>query len=94
MTQALFYGLIRTVAALVRGLPLRVGYRAACLIADVTFLVWVRGRRDMTGNMSQVLGGGPGVRGLARQALRNYVKYLVDFLIQRVLDLSQALVKR
>ena len=65
---------------MVRALPLRLAYWFACRIADVTFLVWRRGRRDMTANMAQVIGEAPKVHWLARHALRNYVKYLVDFL--------------
>ncbi len=80
MTGTLLYGLIRCAAALVRVLPLRLAYAAACLTADVTFLLWRRGRRDMIANMAQVLGSRPGVPWRARHALRNYLKYLVDFL--------------
>lgn len=83
MTETLLYGLTRSVAALSRVLPIRLAYSFACFIADVTFVLWRRGRADMTANMAQVLGGGPPrprVRWLARHALRNYAKYLVDFL--------------
>src|SRR5439155_9878245 len=61
---------------------LRIAYAPAATIADLTFLLWRRGRRDMTANMAQVLAGAPSseVRLTARHALRNYIKYLVDFL--------------
>src|SRR2546428_11844832 len=80
--DVLLYGLIRGAGVFARAFPLSLAYALALLIADITFVLWRRGRRDMTANMAQVLAGAPTseVRLTARHALRNYIKYLVDFL--------------
>lgn len=64
-------------------LPLRIGYTCACLIADITYLAWPRGRTYARENMAYVLGDSADRRTIertARQSLRNYFKYLVDFI--------------
>ena len=65
-------------------LPSKVGYSLASIVADITYLAWPRGRNNARRNMLQVLGGEIGqstVDRLARQSLRNYCKYLVDFVL-------------
>lgn len=77
------FGAIYLCALLAHLLPLHIGYFLADRIADLTFLVWRRGRHNMIDNMRHVLGPS-GTLGraefLARRALRNYLRYLVDFL--------------
>ncbi|MBI2865222.1 MAG: lysophospholipid acyltransferase family protein [Chloroflexi bacterium] len=76
------YWLFRLCAFAARRVPRTLGYRMASLVADLIYLVW-REKRDITiENMTHVVGanGGPdAAKRLARESLRNYGKYLVDF---------------
>lgn len=77
------YALVQAAAWLVQRLPLSWDYALADRIADLAFWAWPRGRRNMTDNMRHVLGPAAPVaeaRRTARRALRNYLRYLVDFL--------------
>ncbi|MEK7216781.1 MAG: lysophospholipid acyltransferase family protein [Chloroflexota bacterium] len=79
----ILYGVVRLVGLLLHGLPLTAGYFIADRIADTTFVFWRRGRANMIDNMAHVLGAGApraAAADLARRALRNYLRYLVDFL--------------
>jgi len=70
-------------------LPLKVGYACASFVADIVYLAWPRGRACARENMARVLGDGADARTidrLARQSLRNYCKYLVDFIRFPLLD--------
>lgn len=64
-------------------LPLRAGYSLASLVADIAYFAWPQGRAYARQNMARVLGRDADprtVERLARQSLRNYCKYLVDFI--------------
>ena len=64
-------------------LPERVGYALASRVGDLTYLVWRDGRRSLRENMASVAGANAAARTvdrLARQSMRNYCKYMVDFL--------------
>ena len=64
-------------------LPPKFGYLLACLIADIVYLVWSRGRARLKENMTHVLGNQASeeeIKRAARGAFRNYGKYVVDFL--------------
>lgn len=82
----LLYWLARFCAAVLQRLPVRLGYALADRLADVAFLLWRRGRTNMMDNVAHVLGPEASqetVRTIARKALRNYARYLVDFLCVR-----------
>lgn len=77
------YWLWRIATLIWCALPLKVGYGCATIVADVAYLGWRRGRINARQNMAVVLGKGadPGtVDRVARQSLRNYCKYVVDFI--------------
>ena len=77
------YLLFRLCTFIWQRLPLKVGYTLACLLGDITYFAWPRGRRHTNENMRHVLGPqaqGRQVARMARQSLRNYMKYLVDFI--------------
>ncbi len=77
------YVVVRLMGLLAHSFPLGAGYFIADRMADATFLCWRRGRANMIDNMAHVLGPGTsptGATDLARRALRNYLRYLVDFL--------------
>lgn len=79
----ILYLLVRCLSFLLQRIPLAISYPSASLAADLAFLLWRRGRANMIDNMARVLGAGASrlrTRTLARRALRNYAKYLVDFL--------------
>lgn len=66
-----------------RYLPLAVGYRLADFVGDLTYLAWPKGRLYARTNMRRVLGDDVSrgaVNRAARQSLRNYCRYLVDFI--------------
>ncbi|MFH1487027.1 MAG: lysophospholipid acyltransferase family protein [Chloroflexota bacterium] len=66
-----------------RIIPLKVGYRLADFVGDLTYLGWPKGRRYAIENMRRVLGitaDRRSVHEVARQSLRNYCRYLVDFI--------------
>ena len=79
----ILYWLIRGLGFLLQRLPISIGYQLADLTADATFVLWRRGRGNMIANMGRVLGKNAAdepVRTAARKALRNYIRYLVEFL--------------
>ncbi|HLE80339.1 MAG TPA: hypothetical protein VJA25_03510, partial [Dehalococcoidia bacterium] len=66
-----------------RVLPLEVGYTCATWVADIAYLAWPRGRMWARRNAARLLGDNADektVDAMARQSLRNYCKYLVDFI--------------
>lgn len=77
------YWLWRISGLIWRNLPPKVGYACATFVADIVYLAWPRGRNCARENMARVLGEGANAKTvdrLARQSLRNYCKYLVDFI--------------
>lgn len=79
----IIYWLVRACSFLLASLPLPAAYALACRAADFTFLFWREGRANMIDNMAHVLGpeaSAQTVRATALKALRNYAKYLVEFL--------------
>lgn len=77
------YWLWRISSLIWQKLPPSVGYACASFLADIAYLAWPRGRACARENMARVLGHGADARTvdrLARQSLRNYCKYLVDFI--------------
>ncbi|MSQ15120.1 MAG: hypothetical protein EXR50_04565 [Dehalococcoidia bacterium] len=74
---------IRLCTFALRRIPLGASYGFARVIADITFLLWRRGRANMLDNMSHVLGANATqreVREMAKRSLRNYAKCMVDYL--------------
>lgn len=64
-------------------LPTSLSYLLACAVGDVLYLVWARGRRSVKENVAAALGSGANpsvVRRIARQCMRNFCKYAIDFL--------------
>ncbi|MBI4216221.1 MAG: lysophospholipid acyltransferase family protein [Chloroflexi bacterium] len=64
-------------------LPPKVGYALADIVGWGTYRLWHRGRRFSRISMAQALGPGAAARDidrLAGRAMRNYCKYLVDFM--------------
>lgn len=74
----------RVSSTAVQALPVGISYRAASLVADVVFYaVWREKRRIVIENMRHVLGPRASsrmVQAAARRSVRNYAKYVVDFL--------------
>lgn len=76
------YYLIRLGELLTAVLPMRVSYALAVTIADAMYVTWRMLRQQIATNVQQVLGEGADAAAVAqitRGVLRNYVKYLVDF---------------
>ncbi|MBM2827048.1 MAG: lysophospholipid acyltransferase family protein [Dehalococcoidia bacterium] len=74
---------IKSCSLLFKRLPLKVTYALACFLADFVFLFWRRGRKNILDNMAHVLGpqaDKEAVRRVGKLSLRNYAKYIVDFL--------------
>lgn len=74
---------LRTVSYVAARLPLPVVYTLATFIADWVFPLIRHKRRNALDNMAQVLGPDASpelVRRTVRAAVRNYARYLVDFL--------------
>lgn len=77
------YWLIVWLSFLTRILPLRVSYAITVALSTIIYICWPELRKSVMENMRQVLGDNAEeeqVRRLARSTLRNYFKYLVDFL--------------
>lgn len=77
------YWLFRLSCAWWGRLPPKVGYALADMVGWGTYRLWHRGRRYSRIGMAQVLGPGASahtVDRLAERAVRNYCKYLVDFM--------------
>jgi len=78
----ILYWLLRLGRPLWQRLPQSVAYFLASGLADLSFLCWRRLRRTTMANLRPVLGPHAEHRAVvqaARQSLRNYGKYLVDF---------------
>lgn len=76
------YYLIRGGEILTSVLPMRVNYAVATAAGDALFYTWRVLRRQVSANVAQVLGEGASEREVSRvtrAVLRNYMKYLVDF---------------
>lgn len=74
------YWLVRVGARLARRVPVRVSYALATAGADLAFALARGIRTRTTENFRWVLGPSGDPDGAARASLRNYAKYLVDFL--------------
>lgn len=65
-----------------RVFPIRLGYALAHVVGYIVFRLWRRGRTCLRENMGHVLGSGASreeIDRLAKAALRNYLKYLLDY---------------
>ena len=79
----ILYWLVRLCSSILQRLPLSLAYAVGDRAANLTFLFWCRGRINMIDNMAHVLGPTASrrtVRNTAARALKNYLRYLVDFL--------------
>lgn len=77
------YWLVKLLGALCRVLPPKISYAVASWGADITYLLWSKGRAGLQQHLAQILDGDvreEETRRKARQVLRNYYKYAVDFL--------------
>ena len=76
------YWCFRLIIFLGRLVPTRVGYVVAPIIADVCYIFYRGGRRGLYENLGRVLGTSDRrVLGrVARRSLRNFSKYVVDFI--------------
>lgn len=77
------YLVIRVGAVLSRLLPRSWRYLIAAAVGEAVLLVWGTKRRIVRDNMAQVTGlssRDPRVRLLAKRSMRNYCKYLIEFL--------------
>ncbi|MBI4295224.1 MAG: lysophospholipid acyltransferase family protein [Chloroflexi bacterium] len=77
------YWLLKFLGMLCRVLPPGISYALACGVADVTYLLWAKGRANLRQHLMQVLGDDvqqDETGRKARQVLRNYCKYGVDFI--------------
>jgi lauroyl/myristoyl acyltransferase len=77
------YLVIRVCAFLSRIIPRSWRYLIGTAVGDVVFFVWPSKRRVVVNNMATVLGMSPRdpqVRRLALKSMRNYCKYLIEFL--------------
>ena len=79
-TGVLFYWLVRLGSRLVPRVPRRVSYALAAAGADVAFALWRGIRERTTENFRWVLGSGGDPAAAARASLRNYARYMIDFL--------------
>ena len=83
------YIIIHVGAFLSRYIPRRWRYFIGAAIGDAVYLAWSRKRRVLRQNMAIVLGrdvNDPEVARIARTSMRNYLKYLVEFLELPVLS--------
>jgi KDO2-lipid IV(A) lauroyltransferase len=83
------YLVIQIGAFLSRIIPRPWRYRIAAAVGHAVFLLWAEKRRITVLNMATVLGRDPRdpeVRRAALQSMRNYCKYLVEFLELPILD--------
>jgi len=82
--MAIFLYLVaRILRLLCRKLPLRASYASASFVAEVTYLLWRNGRTNLKMNTARVLSPQTSQRQIAyysRLCMRNYLKYIVDFL--------------
>jgi len=78
----ILYLLGRITSFVFRRLPPRPSYALACILGHIVYLTWPRGRTCLRENIGYVLGKGASqkqIDGLAKGSLRNYFRYLVDF---------------
>lgn len=83
------YLIIQIGAFLSRVIPRSWRYLIGTVVGDLVFFAWPAKRRILQQNMSAVLGlapRDPHVRQLALKAMRNYMKYLIEFLELPVLS--------
>lgn len=76
------YYALRLGGAVVGVLPLRVSYAIADILGHLSFILWRPGRGRTIDNMSVVLGKHPTDREVvatAARSMRNYARYIVDF---------------
>ncbi len=76
------YILYRIGYLLVMGLPLRLSYGIACLIADIYYFIAWRDRAALVANIKIILNddvNDESAKHIARDVFRNFGKYLVDF---------------
>ena len=77
----IMYVLYRIAQTVVLILPLRFSYWLASRVADVRYYTSPRDRRLLANNLKTALGKeGSEARRLGREILRNFGKYLVEFL--------------
>jgi KDO2-lipid IV(A) lauroyltransferase len=76
------YWLFRLTIAIMRPLPLWLGYRIAAAVAEVCYHFFGRQRRALNQNLARVLEGSDaaGVDAVAHRAFRNFGKFVVDFI--------------
>ncbi|MFC1964839.1 lysophospholipid acyltransferase family protein [Chloroflexota bacterium] len=77
------YIFARILRLLSRKLPLRVSYASANFLAEITYILWRRGRTNLKMNAARILGPQASQRQInysSRLCMRNYLKYAVDFL--------------
>lgn len=77
------YLVIQVSAFLSRIIPLSWRYLAGTAVGDLVYWAWPAKRRVLLQNMATVIGSNaddPRVRRLAMKSMRNYCKYLVEFL--------------
>ncbi len=75
------YWLFRLTIRLTRPLPLWLGYRITAVVAEICYYFFRPQRRALNDNLAWVLGTGDRRRvdGVARQAFRNFGKFVIDF---------------
>jgi len=61
-----------------RAIPTRFAYAVAVRVADLCYLLFVGPRRKLIANLTRVLGDEALARRTARQAFRQYAKYIID----------------
>ncbi len=76
------YWLFRLTILLTRPLPLRLGYRVAAIVAEICYHFFRRQRLALNENLAWVLGSDDRreVDAVARQAFRNFGKFVIDFI--------------
>jgi KDO2-lipid IV(A) lauroyltransferase len=83
------YLVIQVGAFLSRFIPRSWRYLIGTAVGDLVYAAWPAKRRILQSNMAHVLGlsqGDPRVRSFALKSLRNYCKYLIEFLELPVLS--------
>ena len=93
--MSILHWAIKGLGLLVGATPLRVSYAVATLIGDGMYAFWRRGRENQVMNLRHVLGPDvpeAEVRCMARRAMRNYGKAMIEFL--RLPTMSQEEIAR
>lgn len=89
------YLIIHVGALLSRVIPRTWRYLIATVVGDLVYLLWAKKRRILRENMATVFGlspKDPAVRRLALKSLRNYCKYLAEFLELPILTSSDKVI--